>query len=158
MRAGHTFEKRDLILKSRGTRLGVSAISTCSIQMATSCHLLGRCKVIDLGGRIDDLASIELFADNPTTMAIVASHCREILPERPSFQDCFGVQFISQLTAAALQFRSPQRCLQLERTSATACLGHSVRGRRTFGSRHLTAALPSTNRNSAGVPCHYRTR
>jgi catechol 2,3-dioxygenase-like lactoylglutathione lyase family enzyme len=34
--------EKDLILKSHVTRLGVSAISTCSIPMATSCRLLGR--------------------------------------------------------------------------------------------------------------------
>jgi hypothetical protein len=40
--SGHICGRKDLIPKSRGTRLGVSAISTCSIQMATSCRLLGR--------------------------------------------------------------------------------------------------------------------
>jgi catechol 2,3-dioxygenase-like lactoylglutathione lyase family enzyme len=34
--------EKDLILKFPETRLGVSAISTCSIRMATSCRLLGR--------------------------------------------------------------------------------------------------------------------
>jgi len=33
-----------MILKSHGTRPGVNAISTCSIRMATNCHLLGRHK------------------------------------------------------------------------------------------------------------------
>jgi len=33
-------KERGLILKSHGTRLGGNAISTCSIQMATSCRLL----------------------------------------------------------------------------------------------------------------------
>ena len=32
-----------MILKSHGTRLGVNAISTCSIRMVTSCRLLSRC-------------------------------------------------------------------------------------------------------------------
>lgn len=35
-------KEKDLILKAHGTPRGVNAISTCSIRMATSCHLLGR--------------------------------------------------------------------------------------------------------------------
>ena len=42
MRSGFILKRRDSILKCHGTRLGVNAIFTCSIRMATSCRLLGR--------------------------------------------------------------------------------------------------------------------
>ena len=43
MRSGHICGRKDLILKSHGAPRGVNATSTCSIRMAMSCRLLGRC-------------------------------------------------------------------------------------------------------------------
>ena len=74
MRSGHICGRKDLILESHGTRLGVNAISTCSTRMATSCRLLGRYN--ELAKRMcPDEVCVAVTVDQGVTQGIRAGYC-----------------------------------------------------------------------------------